>query len=145
MAKYVSYNKVSLNRGSFSWYLLLISGVKNIFRYSENFAVQTFFVSSFFFFIYFTISGVKIIVRYNEDVFKERFQYRGSSVHTIHYHEAFSFNKILAKSKWIPFKWKRLPSASGCSGSSVSLYVLLSKINFFSFCYPFQWSANFCS
>lgn len=74
--------------------------MENIFRYSENFAVQTFFVSSFFFFfIYFTISGVKIIVRYNEDVFKERFQYRGSSVHTIHYHEAFSFTKILARSK----------------------------------------------
>jgi len=95
--------------------------------------------------MYFTIFGVKIIVRYNEDVFKETFQYRGSSVHTIHYHEAFSFNKMLAKSKWIPFKWKRLRSASDCSGSSVSLYVLFSKINLFSFCYPFQWSANFCS
>ena len=73
--------------------------MKNICRYSEDFALQTFVISSFFFFIYFTISWVKIIVRYNEDVFKERFQYRGSSVHTIHYREAFSFNKMLAKSK----------------------------------------------
>lgn len=145
MAKYLCLNKVSLYRSSFSWNILLISGVKNICRYSEDFALQTFVISSFFFFIYFTISWVKIIVRYNEDVFKERFQYRGSSVHTIHYREAFSFNKMLAKSKWIPFKWKRLPSASGCSGSSVSLYVLLSKINLFSFCHPFHWSANFCS
>ena len=72
--------------------------MKNICRYSEDFALQTFVISSFFF-IYFTISWVKIIVRYSEDVFKERFQYRGSSVHTIHYREAFSFNKMLAKSK----------------------------------------------
>ena len=77
--------------------------MKNIFRYREDFSLQKFVISRFFF-IYFTISGVKIIVRYTEDVFKERLQYRGSSVHAIHYHEAFSFSKMLAKSKLNTFQ-----------------------------------------
>lgn len=61
---------------SFFLIYFTISGVKNIVRNREDFALQTLqtFVSlPSFFFIYFTISGVKIIVRYTEDVFKERF------------------------------------------------------------------------